>query len=581
MLSNAATPKYYGEFRNKVICGEIPVNKQISLEMNRIDRLIKNPKIYYDDQATDKWINFCETEMTLTDGSPVHMLDSFKLWGEQVFGWYFFTRRQVWDPNGLGNGRGCYVKHIIKKRLTTKQYLIVGRGAAKTMYDTFIHSYFLNCDPSTTDQITTAPTMKQADEVIMPFITAINRSPGPMFKFLTFGSQTNTTGSRTRRQKLFSSKKGIQNTLTNSILQVKPMSVDKLQGSRAKIATVDEWLSCDIREDPITAIAQSASKHDSWLIVATSSEGTVRNGPGDDVKMELMSILREEYNDPRTSIWWYKLDDVSEVGNPDMWKKANPNLGITVTYEVYQDEVRRAQHNPIARNDILAKRFGIPMEGYTYFFTYAETKCHPTREYWQLPCALGCDLSQGGDFCSFVFLFPLSKETFGVKTLNFISEYTLHQLQPAMREKYNEFITEGSLIVMNGTILDMNDVYDSLDQHIEEHQYDIRSVGYDPYNAKEFINRWCIENGSWAVEKVIQGAKTESVPLTEIKKLAEDRRLIFDEALYSFTMGNCVVIEDTNGNKKLFKLKNDAKIDAVAATMDAFVSYKLHKESFE
>jgi phage terminase large subunit-like protein len=561
--------------------GKIPVNEYVSMEMNRIDGLIANPDFYYDDMAVEGWIEYCEGELTLTDGSDFHMLDTFKVWGEEVFGWFYFEERSIWSPNAKGGGRGAYIKKKYKKRLTSKQYLIVGRGAAKSLYDTCIHSYFLVIDTSTTQQITTAPTMKQAEEVMSPFKTAIQRSRGPLFTFLTQGSLQNTTGNRADRMKLASTKQGIQNFLTNSILEIRPMSIDKLQGRRDKIATVDEWLSCDIREDPIGAIEQGSSKLPDYLIIATSSEGTVRNGVGDTIKMELMKILKGEYYAPYISIWWYRLDDVEEVGDPSMWLKANPNLGKTVSYEAYQRDVERAEQAPEARNDILAKRFGIPMEGYTYFFTYEETLPHPKQDFWQMPCALGADLSQGGDFCSFAFLFPLSGGRFGVKTVNYISDFTLHKLPGAMRDKYEKFIKEGSLVIMEGTILDMMEVYDDLDMRITQSGYDIRSFGFDPYNAKEFVNRWVTENGEFGVEKVIQGARTESVPLTELKKLASERMIIFDQELMTFTMGNCITIEDTNGNKKLLKKNYDAKIDAVAAMMDAFVSYKLNKDAFE
>ena len=581
MLSNTATPKYYGKFRTDVVMGKIPVNEYVSMEMNRIDGLIANPEFYYDDLAVEGWIQYCEGELTLTDGSDFHMLDSFKLWGEEVFGWYYFEERTIWDPNAKGGGRGGYIKKKYKKRLTSKQYLIVGRGAAKSLYDTCIHAYFLVIDTSTTQQITTAPTMKQAEEVMGPFKTAIQRARGPVYQFLTMGSLQNTTGNRADRLKLASTKQGIQNFLTNSILEIRPMSIDKLQGRRDKVATVDEWLSCDIREDPIGAIEQGSSKVPNYLIVATSSEGTVRNGVGDTIKMELMKILKGEYYAPYVSIWWYRLDDNEEIGIPAMWPKANPNIGITVSYEAYQRDVERAEQSPENRNDILAKRFGIPMEGYTYFFTYEETLPHDHQEFWEMPCALGADLSQGGDFCSFAFLFPLSGGRFGVKTINYISDFTLHKLPGALREKYENFIKEGSLIIMEGTILDMMEVYDDLELHITQSGYDIRSFGYDPYNAKEFVNRWVTENGEFGVEKVIQGARTESVPLTELKKLASERMIIFDQELMMFTMGNCITQVDSNGNKKLLKKNYDAKIDAVAAMMDAFISYKLNKDLFE
>lgn len=579
-LSNTAVPKYYGQFRDAVIRGEIPVNREISMEMNRIDQLIANPGIYYDDMAVEGWIKYCENEMTLVDGSDLNLLDTFKLWGEQVFGWYYFVERSVYEPNKDGRG-GHYVNKKIKKRLINKQYLIVGRGAAKSLYNTCIQSYFLNVDTSTTNQVTTAPTMRQADEVMFPFRTAITRARGPLFKFLTEGSLQNTTGSKANRVKLASTKQGIQNFLTGSLLEVRPMTIDKVQGSRAKIWTIDEWLSGDVREDIVGAAEQGASKNSDYLIVATSSEGTVRNGSGDTIKMELMDILKGEYINPHVSIWWYKLDSIDEVGDPDMWVKANPNLGKTVTYETYQLDVERAEKAPAARNDILAKRFGLPMEGFTYFFTYEETLPHRKRTYWQMPCALGADLSQGDDFCSFTFLFPLSNGCFGIKTRNYISEMTLMKLPAAMRYKYDQFINEGSLIVLDGTVLDMMEVYEDLDQHIIDSDYDVRCFGFDPYNAKEFVNRWEAENGPFGVEKVIQGAKTESVPLGELKKLSEERMLLFDEDLMTFTMGNCIVMEDTNGNRKLLKKRYEAKIDAVAALMDAFVAYKLNKEAFE
>ena len=581
MLSNTATPKYYGKFRTDVVMGVIPVNQYISMEMNRIDALIKDPRFYYDDMAVEGWIEFCEGELTLTDGSDFKMLDSYKVWGEEIFGWFYFEDRRVWDPNAKGGGRGGYVNNKYKKRLTLKQYLIVGRGAAKTLYDTCIHAYFLNIDTSTTQQMTTAPTIRQSEEVLAPFRTAIARAHGPLFTFLTQGSIQNTTGSKANRQQLCSTKKGVQNFITNSLLESVPMSIEKLQGRKDKIATVDEWLSCDIREDPIGAIEQGATKNKDYLIVATSSEGTIRNGVGDTIKMELMKILKGEYYAPFVSIWWYKLDDIEEMNNPAMWVKANPNLGKTVSYEAYQRDVERAENSPAARNDIIAKRFGIPLEGYTFFFTFEEIQPHDRQDFWQMPCALGADLSQGGDFCSFVFLFPLRDGRFGVKTLNYISEFTLHKLPGAMRDKYQHFINEGSLIIMDGTILDMMEVYEDLDMHITQSGYDVRCFGYDPYNAKEFVNRWVIENGEFGVEKVIQGARTESVPLTELKKLASERMIVFDQELMTYTMGNSVVIEDTNGNKKLLKKNYDAKIDAVAAMMDAFVSYKLNKDAFE
>lgn len=579
-LSNTAVPKYYGAFRDAVIRGDIPVCKEISMEMNRIDDLIANPGVYYDDEAVEGWIKYCEAELTLTDGSDLNLLDSFKLWGEQVFGWYYFVERSVYQPSPDNHG-GKYVTKKVKKRLTNKQYLIVGRGAAKSLYDSCIQSFFNTVDTSTTHQITTAPTMRQADEVMSPIRTAITRSRGPLFKFLTEGSLQNTTGSRANRMKLASTKKGIENFLTGSLIEVRPMSINKLQGLRCKIATVDEWLSGDIREDVIGAIEQGASKLDDYLIIATSSEGTVRNGSGDTIKMELMEILKGDYVNPHVSIWWYKLDDVEEVSNPDMWLKANPNLGKTVTYETYQLDVERAEKAPATRNDILAKRFGIPMEGYTYFFTYEETLPHRKRDYWQLPCAVGADLSQGDDFCSFAFLFPLGNGNFGIKTRNYISSFTMQKLPGAMRFKYEQFLKEGSLIVMDGTILDMMEVYEDLDNHIIECGYDVRCFGYDPYNAKEFVERWETENGPFGIEKVIQGAKTESVPLGELKKLSEERKLLFDEEIMQFTMGNAIVLEDTNGNRKLYKLRYEAKIDCVAALMDAFVAYKLNREAFE
>ena len=579
-LSNTAVPRYYGAFRDAVIRGEIPVNREISMEMNRIDELIANPGVYYDDQAVEGWIRYCENELTLTDGGDLHLLDSFKLWGEQVFGWYYFVERSVYEPNKDSRG-GHYVTKRIKKRLINKQYLIVGRGAAKSLYDSCIQAYFLNIDTSTTHQITTAPTMKQADEIMSPIRTAITRAKGPLFKFLTEGSLQNTTGSKANRVKLASTKEGIKNFLTESMIQIRPMTIDKLQGLRCKIATVDEWLSGDVREDVIGAIEQGASKNDDYLIIATSSEGTVRNGSGDTIKMELMDILKGDYVNPHVSIWWYKLDSVDEVANPDMWVKANPNLGKTVTYETYQLDVDRAEKAPAARNDILAKRFGIPMEGYTYFFTYEETLPHRKRDYWSMPCALGADLSQGDDFCAFTFMFPLSNGCFGVKTRNYISSITLMKLPAAMRFKYEQFMKEGSLIVLEGTVLDMMEVYDDLDKHITEFQYDVRAFGFDPYNAKEFVARWESENGPFGIEKVIQGAKTESVPLGELKKLSEERMLLFDEDLMTYAMGNCIVMEDTNGNRKLLKKRYDAKIDAVAAMMDAFVAYKINREAFE
>lgn len=585
-LSNTATPKYYGMFRDAVLRGEIPVCEQISMEMNRIDALIANPGVWYDDKAIDGFISYCENELTLTDGEDLHLLDSFKLWSEQIFGWWYFETRSIYVPSKDGHG-GHYEMRRIKKRLIRKQYLIVARGAAKSMYAECLQSYFLNIDTSTTHQVTTAPTMPQAEEVMAPFRTAITRARGPLFKFLTSGSLQNTTGSKANRVKLASTKKGIQNFMTGSLLEVRPMSIDKLQGLRVKVATVDEWLSGDVREDVIGALEQGAAKeqgggkNDDYLIVAISSEGTVRNGAGDTIKMELMKILKGEYSAPHTSVWWYKLDSIKEVKNPDMWLKANPNLGETVTYETYQLDVERAENNPVVRNDILAKRFGIPMEGYTYYFTYDETLPHRSRDYWQMPCSMGNDFSQGDDFCSSVFLFPLANGMFGVKSRSYITELTLGKLQPAMRNKYDEFIKEGSLIVMSGNILDMMQVYDDLDNYIIETGYDVRAFGYDPYNAREFVERWTRENGEYGVEKVIQGSRTESVPLGELKKLAEKRMLLFDEQVMTFAMGNAIVMEDTNGNRKLLKKRYDAKIDPVAAMMDAFVAFKLHREDFE
>ena len=580
MLSNTAVPIYYGQFRDAVLRGEIPVCRNISMEMNRIDSLIANPGIYYDDEAINGFIAFCENELTLTDGSDLKLLDTFKLWAEQVFGWYYFVEQSVWeeDPNGHG---GQFVRKWVKKRLTNKQYLIVARGAAKSMYGSCIQSYFLNVDRSTTQQITTAPTMAQAEEILSPIRTAIARSRGPLFKFLTEGSLQNTTGSRANRQKLASTKKGIENFLTGSILEIRPMSISKLQGRKDKIATVDEWLSGDIREDCIGAIEQGATKNDDYLIVAMSSEGTVRNGAGDNIKMELMKILKGEYINPHVSIWYYQLDSLDEVANPAMWMKAQPNLGKTVSYDVYQLEVERAEKAPAARNDILAKRFGIPMEGYTYFFSYEETLCHPRRVYWEMPCAMGADLSQGDDFCAFTFLFPLNGGAFGVKTRSYISSLTYSRLQPAMRLKYDEFIQEGTLVVMEGTVLDIPQVYDDLDAHIRACKYDVCCFGYDPYNAKDFVERWISENGAFGVEKVIQGSRTESVPLGELKKLSEERMLFFDEGIMSFAMGNCITLEDTNGNRKLLKKRYDQKIDNVAAMMDAYIAYKLNREAFE
>lgn len=579
-LSNTAVPKYYGMFRDAVLRGEIPVNHEVSMEMNRIDALINNPGVYYDDEAVEGWVRFCEAEMTLTDGSDVKLLDTFKLWGEEIFGWYYFIERSVYVP-GKDNHGGHYETKRIKKRLINKQYLIVGRGAAKSLYESFVQAYFLVVDVSTTKQVTTAPTMTQAEEVTSPIATAITRSKGPLFKFMTDGSLQNTTGSKANRKKLASTKKGIENFLTNSIIQIRPMSIDKLQGSRAKIFTIDEWLSGDVREDVMTACEQSASKNDGWLVIAVSSEGTVRNGPGDTVKMELMSILKGDYVNPHVSIWWYKLDSLDEINDPSMWPKANPNIGHTVSYETYQLDVEKAEKNPSARNDIIAKRFGIPMEGYTYFFTYEETLPHREREFWGMPCALGADLSQGDDFCAFTFMFPLKDGCFGIKTRNYITSLTLMKLPSAMRMKYEEFIKEGSLMVLEGNILDLEEVYEDLDKHITEHEYDVRCFGYDPYNAKEFVKRWEDENGVFGVVKVIQGSKTESVPLGELKKLSEERMLLFDEKLMTFAMGNCIVMEDTNGNRKLLKKRYDAKIDAVAAMMDAFVAYKLNKDAFE
>lgn len=579
-LSNTATPEYYGRFRESVMRGEIPICKEIALEMNRIDDLIANPGVYYDSEAINGFIKYCENELTLTDGADLHLLDSFKLWAEQVFGWYYFVDRNVYIPGENGT-EGRYENRRIKKRLINKQFLIVARGAAKSMYASLIQNYFLNIDTSSTHQITTAPTMKQAEEVVSPIRTAITRSKGPLYSFLTDGSMQNTTGTKGNRVKLASTKKGIENFLTGSILEIRPMSINKLQGLRCKIASVDEWLSGDIREDVIGAIEQGASKLDDYLILAISSEGTVRNGSGDTIKMELMEILKGEYINPHVSIWYYKLDNIEEVSDPRMWIKANPNIGKTVTYETYQLDVERAEKAPATRNDILAKRFGIPMEGYTYFFTYEETIPHRKRDYWQMPCSLGADLSKGDDFCSFTFLFPLDDYSFGVKTINYISQTTLTRLPGAMRIKYDEFIEEGTLVVMEGTILDLDQVYDDLDSHIIENEYDVRSFGFDPYNAKEFVARWERENGPFGIEKVIQGARTESVPLGELKKISEERNLLFDESIMSFAMGNCITLEDTNGNRKLFKKRNDAKIDPVAAMMDAYVAYKANKDAFE
>ena len=574
-LSNTATPRYYGEFRDAVIRGDIYVNEEISMEMNRIDNLIADPRFYYDDKAIDGWIAYCENELTLTDGADLHLLDTFKLWGEQVFGWYYFTERDIPDKNGN------YVTKVIKKRLTTKQFLIVGRGAAKSVYASNIQSFFLNVDTSTTHQITTSPTMKQSEEVMSPIRTSITRARGPLFKFLTEGSINNTTGPKANRVKLSSTKKGIENFLTGSLLEIRPMSINKLQGLRCKIATVDEWLSGDIREDVIGAIEQGASKLDDYLIVATSSEGTVRNGPGDTIKMELMSILKGDYDAPHISIWWYKLDSIEEVGHPEMWIKANPNLGKTVTYEVYQQDVERMENAPATRNDILAKRFGIPTEGYTYFFTYEETLPHKKASYWAMPCALGADLSQGDDFCAFTFMFPLDDGSFGIKTRSYITELTLSKLPGAMRQEYNKFLKEKSLVIMDGTVLDMFEVFDDIDQHIQDNEYDVRCFGFDPYNAKEFVERWESENGPYGIVKVIQGARTESVPLGELKILSEERMLRFDQQLMKFAMGNCIALEDNNGNRKLLKKRYEQKIDNVAAMMDAYVAYKAYKEAFE
>lgn len=579
-LSNTATPKYYGEFRNAVMRGDIPVCKEIAMEMNRIDDLINNPGVYYDDKAIDGFVKYCENELTLTDGSDLVLLDTFKLWAEQIFGWYYFVERSIYEPNKDGHG-GHYVNRRVKQRLINKQYLIVARGAAKSMYGSCIQNYFLNVDTSTTHQITTAPTMKQSEEVMSPIRTAIARARGPLYKFLTDGSLQNTTGSKANRMKLSPTKKGVENFLTGSLLEIRPMSINKLQGLRAKVATVDEWLSGDIREDVIGAIEQGASKVDDYLIIAMSSEGTVRNGSGDTIKMELMDILKGDYVNPHVSIWYYKLDNIDEVGHPEMWLKANPNLGKTVKYETYQLDVERAEKAPASRNDILAKRFGIPMEGYTYFFTYDETIPHKKRDYWKMPCAMGGDLSQGDDFCSFAFLFPLSNGCYGIKTRNYISSTTLMKLPGAMRLKYDQFMDEGSLVVLDGTVLDMMQVYEDLDDHIIKLGYDVRAFGFDPYNAREFVERWERENGPFGIEKVIQGAKTESVPLGELKKLSEERMLLFDEELMCFAMGNCITLEDTNGNRKLMKKRHEQKIDAVAALMDAYIAYKANKEAFE
>lgn len=579
-LSNIAVPKYYGQFREAVIRGEIPVCKEVSMEMNRVDELISNPGIWYDDEAIDGFIAYCENELTLTDGEDLHLLDSFKLWAEQIFGWYYFVERSVFEPSNDGHS-GHYAIKTIKKRLINKQYLIVARGAAKSMYASVLQNYFLNIDTSTTDQVTTAPTMKQAEEVMSPIKTAIARSRGPLYKFLTEGSIQNTTGSKANRQKLVSTKKGIENLMTNSLLEIRPMTIDKIQGSRAKYWTIDEWLSGDVREDIVGAAEQGASKNPDYLIVAISSEGTVRNGSGDTIKMELSSILKGEYQNPHVSIWWYKLDSIDEVADPEMWIKANPNLGKTVSYETYQLDVEKAEKAPANRNDILAKRFGIPMEGYTYYFTYEETLPHRKRDYWKMPCALGADLSQGDDFCSFTFMFPLPNGAFGIKTRNYISASTLEKLPAAMRIKYNRFMEEGSLIILEGTVLDMMEVYEDLDNHIAECQYDVVCFGFDPYNAKEFVTRWEQENGPFGIEKVIQGAKTESVPLGELKKLSEERKLLFDEELMEFAMGNCITLEDTNGNRKLYKRRHENKIDAVAAMMDAYIAYKHNRDAFE
>ena len=579
-LSNTATPIYYGRFREAVMRGEIPVCREISMEMNRIDDLIANPGVYYDDKAVNGFIKFCERELTLTDGSDLKLLDSFKLWAEEIFGWYYFVERSVHVPDPGGHG-GHYERKRIKKRLITKQYLIITRAAAKTMYLECLQAYFMTVDKSTTQQVTTAPTMKQAEEVLSPFRTALARARGPVFKFMTMGSIQNTTGAKSDRVKMASTKKGIENFLTGSLLEIRPMTIEKLQGRRDRVATVDEWLSCDIREDPIGAIEQGAAKNEDYLIVAASSEGTVRNGCGDTIKMELMEILKGEYINPHVSIFYYKLDSIDEVGKPEMWLKANPNLGQTVSYETYQLDVERAENSPGARNDILAKRFNLPMEGYTYFFTYEETLRHRHRDFWQMPCAMGADLSLGDDFCSFTFLFPLENGYFGVKTRDYITSYTLSQLPLAMRQKYEEFMNEGTLQVFDGTVLDMMQVYDDLDAYILQSEYDVRAFGYDPYNAKEFVERWAQENGPFGIEKVIQGARTESVPLGELKKLSEQRKLLFDEALMEFAMGNCITLEDTNGNRKLYKQRHDKKIDAVAALMDAYVAWKLNRDAFE
>lgn len=580
MLSNTAVPKYYGMFREAVLNGDIPVNREISLEMNRIDDLIDNPAIWYDDEAVEGWVRFCEAELTTTDGSDLHLLDTFKLWGEQVFGWYYYVERSVFVPNSRGYG-GRFVRRRVKRRLINRQYLIIARSAAKSLYMSCMHAYYLTVNKSTTYQITTAPTMKMAEEVMNPIKTAIARAKGPLFQFLTEGSIQNTTGSKAKRQKLCATKKGIENFLTNSLLEIRPWSIDKLQGLRCILATLDEWLSGEIKSDPVNAIAQGAAKNPDWLIIAASSEGTVRNGVGDSMKMELMDILKGEYISPHTSIFYYRLDDISEVGTPSMWLKAQPNLGKTVTYEVYQEDVERAKHNPAQRNDILAKRFGIPMEGYTYFFTYEETNPHRHRDFWSLPCSLGMDLSQGDDFCAFTFLFPLRNGAFGVKTRSYISSRTFMRLTPAAKIKYQEFMDEGTLMVLEGTVLDMMEVYDDLENFIEDHRYNVLCVGFDPYNARAFVERWAKENGPYGIEKVIQGVKTESVPLGELKDMATDRILLFDESLMSYAMGNCITIEDTNGNRKLLKKRHDEKIDNVAALMDAWVAYKLHKDDFD
>ena len=579
-LSNTATPKYYGQFRDAVIRGEIPVCKEVEMQMNRIDDLIRNPGVYYDEEAVEGFVRFCENELTLTDGGDLKLLDTFKLWAEDIFGWYYFEDKSAYVPNPNGYG-GHYVKKRFRKRLVQKQYLIVARGAAKSQYESYIHSYFLNVDTTTTKQVHTAPTMRQAEEVLAPMRTSITRARGDLYKFLTMGSLQNTTGSKANRTKLASTKKGIENFLTGSIVEIRPMSIDKLQGLGTKINTIDEWLSGDIREDVIGCLEQGAGKNDDYLIVAVSSEGTVRNGPGDTIKMELLSILKGDYINPHVSIWWYKLDSIDEVGDPDMWEKANPNIKALNKYDAYQQDVERMENVPSTRNDILAKRFGLPMEGYTYYFTYDETIPHRKRDYWGMPCSLGADLSQGDDFCAFTFIFPLKDGKFGIKTRDYITELTLNRLPSAMRVKYDEFIREGTLIVMPGTILDMMEVYDDLDNHIIERDYDVRCFGYDPYNAKDFIDRWAKENSPFGIEKVIQGKRTESVPLGEIKKLSEERMLLFDESLMSFTMGNCIVLEDNNANKMLYKRRNDQKIDAVAAMLDAFVAYKINRECFD